>query len=370
MRGMEKSDIKLKKIKIGLLGDSCTGKSLICNTFSGIEFKEEMICVDRFEKIIKLENGEEIQLILWDNSGAERFRSIAFKSIKSVQGIALVFDITSKYSFNNLNQWLEDIKENFSNHPLVLLGNKTDRKKCDWQVTQEDIDGFVKQNNIKYFAVSAKTNKGINESTNYLANFIYYKNIIKKELDEKYSEENQNKELKELKNVLNNIKRKYEQLKKDYDILKKNYEKIKEDNTKLNNELNKAKYFISNIESKEKENIIEINNLKNRIIQKDDEINILNLKIKNIESFSKTSFNNDDIISVHFISPDQNINCPIKCLKNDTFAEVEEKLYQKCQKYRETNNKFISKGKIVMRFKKIIENNINDGDKIELINLE
>ena len=67
MRGMEKSDIKLKKIKIGLLGDSCTGKSLICNTFSGIEFKEEMICVDRFEKIIKLENGEEIQLILWDN---------------------------------------------------------------------------------------------------------------------------------------------------------------------------------------------------------------------------------------------------------------------------------------------------------------
>ena len=57
-------------------------------------------------------------------------------------------------------------------------------------------------------------------------------------------------------------------------------------------------------------------------------------------------------------------------MKNDTFAEVEEKLYQKYQEYRETNNKFLSKGISVMRFKKIIENNINDGDKIELIKSE
>ena len=117
-------------------------------------------------------------------------------------------------------------------------------------------------------------------------------------------------------------------------------------------------------------NLNEINNLKKIILQKDDEINILNLKLKNLEAFSKKTFNNNDIISVHFISPDNNINCPIKCLKNDTFAEVEEILYQKYQEYRESNNKFISKGKSVMRFKKIIENNINDGDKIELINLD
>ena len=97
---------------------------------------------------------------------------------------------------------------------------------------------------------------------------------------------------------------------------------------------------------------------------------LLKLSINNIEIFNKKSFNNDDIISVHFISSDQNINCPIKCLKNDTFAEVEEKLYQKYQEYRETNNKFLSKGISVMRFKKIIENNINDGDKIELIKLD
>ena len=121
---------------------------------------------------------------------------------------------------------------------------------------------------------------------------------------------------------------------------------------------------------KEKENIQEMNNLKNIIKQKEDEIINLKFKIKNIKAFNKASFNNDDIISIHFISSNKNINCPIKCLKTDTFAEVEEKLYQKYQEYRETNNKFLSNGKTVMRFKTIIENYINDGDIIELIKIE
>ena len=128
--------------------------------------------------------------------------------------------------------------------------------------------------------------------------------------------------------------------------------------------------IISDFENKVKDNLNEINNLKNNILQKEDEILTLKLKIKNIESFDKISFNNDDILYVHFITSDQNINCPIKCLKTDTFAEVEERLYQKYQEYREANNKFLSKGKSIMRFKKIIENNINNGDKIELIKFE
>ena len=84
----------------------------------------------------------------------------------------------------------------------------------------------------------------------------------------------------------------------------------------------------------------------------------------------KKSYELDDIIVVHFISVDQKINCALKCLKNDTFAEVEEKFYQKYEEFRETNNNFISKGNIILRFKKISENNINDGDKIQLINIE
>ena len=86
-----------------------------------------------------------------------------------------------------------------------------------------------------------------------------------------------------------------------------------------------------------------------------------------IKNNKKTPVNYEDIIIVHFISTDQKISCPIKCLKTETFAEVEEKLYQKYEEYRETNNNFIGKGKLILRFKKIFENGIEDGDKIQLL---
>ena len=164
-----------------------------------------------------------------------------------------------------------------------------------------------------------------------------------------------------------------EHYKNEYDKLKKEYDKLKDDNEKLNNELIKAKKLISNIDNKSNENanLNEIINLKNIILQKDNEILNLKLKLQNIDNNNnKKSVNYDDILFVHFISSDQNINCGIKCLKTDTFAEVEEKLYQKYEEYRETNNNFIAKGRIILRFKKIFENNINDGDKIELLKLE
>ena len=78
----------------------------------------------------------------------------------------------------------------------------------------------------------------------------------------------------------------------------------------------------------------------------------------------------DDIIVVNFISSDQYINCGIKCLETDTFAEVEEQLYKQYENYRDTNNNFIAKGRLVLRFKKICENGIKNGDKIQLINVQ
>ena len=84
---------------------------------------------------------------------------------------------------------------------------------------------------------------------------------------------------------------------------------------------------------------------------------------------AKGPINFEDIIVVHFISLDQKINCALKCLKTDTFAQVEEKLYQKYEEYRETNNNFITKGNMILRFKTIFENKIQDGDKIQLLNI-
>ena len=99
---------------------------------------------------------------------------------------------------------------------------------------------------------------------------------------------------------------------------------------------------------------------------KDNLINDLKNQLKN-KGNKNVDFN--DIMVVNFISLDQRINCGIKCLKTDTFAEVEEKLYQKYEEYREMNNNFTVNGNIVLRFKTINDNHIKDGDKIQLIDI-
>jgi len=105
-------------------------------------------------------------------------------------------------------------------------------------------------------------------------------------------------------------------------------------------------------------NIYEINNLRQIIFQKDKEINELKLKIP------KEYVNIKNIMVINFLSTDQNIRCGISCLSDDTFAEVEEKLYKKYHEFRNTNNILLFKGNIILRFKKVRENNIHDGDTI------
>ena len=116
---------------------------------------------------------------------------------------------------------------------------------------------------------------------------------------------------------------------------------------------------------------ITIQNYKNIINQKEQELNNLKIQLQNNDISSNNSFyNRRNIMAVNFISMDSKIHFAVPCIDSDIFAEVEEKLYKRYEEYRETNNNFISRGRLVLRFKKICENNIQDGDKIQLLKVE
>ncbi len=76
---------------------------------------------------------------------------------------------------------------------------------------------------------------------------------------------------------------------------------------------------------------------------------------------SSQLFNRKQITCVYFTSIDQKINLTIPCIKTDIFAQIEEKLYKKYPKYRETNNYFLFNGKQILRFKSIEDNKIGSG---------
>ena len=122
-----KKNIETQSMKIGLLGDSGVGKTNIINSILNVDFNEEEISTIssyKFEIKVILKKDNEVKLIVWDTSGQERFRSLAIKTIKNIDGIILVFDVTNRSSFKNISNQLRLIKENTEQKPyIILFGN-------------------------------------------------------------------------------------------------------------------------------------------------------------------------------------------------------------------------------------------------------
>ena len=78
----------------------------------------------------------------------------------------------------------------------------------------------------------------------------------------------------------------------------------------------------------------------------------------------------NEIIVINFVSPEKKIQTGIPCLPDDIFAEVEEKFYQQFNEFRNENNKLLSNGKRILRFKKVRENNIHNGDIVQIFKSE
>ena len=132
----------------------------------------------------------------------------------------------------------------------------------------------------------------------------------------------------------------------------------------LQNKLNNYNYTINNYKT-------QINNLQSIIIQKDLELNNLKNQLNNNNSNNVNNLpknvNFNEIVVVNFISMDQNVHFAVAAVKNNTFAEIEEKLYKEYPQYRETNNNFIANGATVLRFKTIAENKIANGLPVTLV---
>ena len=175
---MKGNKIKRNAIKIAMLGDSKVGKTAVCQTFMNIEFNEttlSTIGVEKLETTMTLKNGEDIKLIIWDTAGQERFHSIAINSIRTAQGVVVVFDFINRESFDNVIKWLNEIKDHLNNVCIVLFGNKCDKKKTDWTVTYEEAQKFAEEKSLTLFKTSAKDNIGIKEGFEYIVNAAYDK---------------------------------------------------------------------------------------------------------------------------------------------------------------------------------------------------
>ena len=183
---MEESE-ELNRQKIIFTGDSGVGKTSIINSIMGQNFDpsffEASIGVDFCSKIFKYKK-KKFKLQIWDSAGQEKYKSLIPNYIRGSSLVFIVYDITSRKTFDSLQLWI-DFVNNIENSNIVILGNKIDNE-INRKVSKEEAETFCKEKNYKFFEVSAKSGKNIYcmllES---VSKIIFYSNISEDDTEEK-----------------------------------------------------------------------------------------------------------------------------------------------------------------------------------------
>ena len=129
---MSKKKVQLAgEIKIILLGESGVGKTNLINILMGIPFNdnEKSSASNSYSEKKVTINNKLYKLNLWDTIGQEKFRQLTKIFYKDSKIVIFVFDITSKESFDELqNYWVRDVKEQIGDDGIVkgVIANKMD----------------------------------------------------------------------------------------------------------------------------------------------------------------------------------------------------------------------------------------------------
>ena len=171
--------------KVLLLGDSGVGKSSTILRYVDEDFKEQHHCtigVEFGSKIIHYQDrsidrrfpgfeSKKFKLQVWDTAGQERFRSVTKSYFRGTSGVIMVFDITNRESFNNLQYWLQELEQVrgscIDTSQLEESEFQEDPKITYSEVQEEDSTSNMQEIKIDKSYVNSGTDSGTKTNNNY-----------------------------------------------------------------------------------------------------------------------------------------------------------------------------------------------------------
>ena len=148
-------------IKIILLGESGVGKTNLINVFFGFGFDKNTettlssYCYDgEFQH-----KNKTYSYSIWDTAGQEKFRAINKMFIRDAKIIFIVYSIDNKYSFDEVDFWVNFVKENLGTQKYImaLVANKCDLYE-DQMVMDDEGQNAANKYGIEFITTSALTN--------------------------------------------------------------------------------------------------------------------------------------------------------------------------------------------------------------------
>ncbi|XP_063710994.1 ras-related protein Rab-4-like [Symsagittifera roscoffensis] len=179
------------ELSVLLLGASAVGKSSLIRSFVGENFRftnPATVGVDMKRRTVELEKRNKIvTLTLLDAAGQNTFESIVMSYFRSADFYALIFDVTSKSSFEEVDNWMKRLNdlENMAENCIFVIGNKVDLEK-EWKVSETELtnfcNGFPDPKPIPFLA-SAKTGELVEDVFTEMCEIVLDRMQTKKEKD-------------------------------------------------------------------------------------------------------------------------------------------------------------------------------------------
>ncbi|MFX1388509.1 MAG: GTP-binding protein [Promethearchaeota archaeon] len=160
--------------KVIIIGPGAVGKTSILHRFveNNFSFRYKMtIGADFLSKVIQ-RNENTIKLQIWDIGGQDRYKFLRQSFFDGANGALIVFDLSRWHTFEELENWLSDLREYASEEiPFAIIGNKVDLiDKKDELYERESAEVFAKKENTFYVETSAKTGENVEDVFSNLTN--------------------------------------------------------------------------------------------------------------------------------------------------------------------------------------------------------
>lgn len=157
--------VPLSKHKVVFVGNSGAGKTSIIKQFIYGTFDSGFaatVGIDFLAKTLYLPDRT-CRLQIWDSAGQERFRSLIPSYIRDSSVAIVVYDVTSRASFEDASRWLEDVRAERGTDVLIaLVGNKTDLAERRVVSSEEGLRK-ARSEGVMFLECSAKTGHNVKQ---------------------------------------------------------------------------------------------------------------------------------------------------------------------------------------------------------------